>query len=221
MSGKCHIFPGILAFSPLSHLDHWNKKWNAKLLKTAQTCSNFHFTQLCWTTCMVNWQFGYSWLAQGTLSVTELPPSTPKAMLNPVGAFTSSSPRFLRHRLTFVMLWLRHKRHTGWTWGWLAASQGQVAGHTHDTTQEMENKHTRLLKLEKLEGSATRRPGNGTGQIIKIPFRLGIWCRISDTHCDTFLFHRNFIHWRYLTILTLKFLKTVLRLFTAYEVKND
>ena len=37
---------------------------------------------------------------------------------------------------------------------------------------EMDNKRIGLLKLEKLEGSATRTNGNRTGQITEIPFRL-------------------------------------------------
>jgi len=42
------------------------------------------------------------------------------------------------------------------------------------------------LKLEKLEGFATRKPENGTEQIIENPFRLTL-CRVSDAQTDTCL----------------------------------
>ena len=104
------------------------------------------------------------------------------------------------------MLWLRHERHTGWTWGWLAPSQGQVAGQGYDERcsnlcnagiTDGNGKQThRRLETWKIEGSATRTPGNhrkpnqaNHGNSLRtLNLLLNFW------HALWHLLHRNFIH---------------------------
>lgn len=55
--------------------------------------------------CIIRWQFSYSWLAHCQSQNSPATPWKPwSTQLNPVGAFTSSSPRFLSHSATSLIL---------------------------------------------------------------------------------------------------------------------